>query len=117
MDMTKPTPGPWILDGPTGYDDPKTGSMIYATHGNGHLVAKVENEYSENQPLNARLIAAAPDLLAALKLVHVFLDSLPEGWLDNLSGNFGALNEFYVQSTNIFAAIDRGEAKDRIVLN
>ena len=61
------TPGPWTTCGPAQFADKQTGTMIYAEGGNGHLVATVRNEYSPNQPANARLIAAAPDLLAACK--------------------------------------------------
>ncbi len=34
------------------------------------------------------------------ELAHVFLDSLPRGWLAGTSGDVGALNEFYIKYRN-----------------
>jgi hypothetical protein len=66
--MSEHTPGPWTLDGPAQYSDPTFGAMVYATHGNGHLVATIQYDYARDlQPANARLIAASPDLLAVAK--------------------------------------------------
>ena len=43
--------------------------MVYARRGNGHLVAICPPEYADNQADNARLIAAAPELLESCKLL------------------------------------------------
>lgn len=69
MSESKHTPGPWTLDGPVGFADPDRGAMVYAPHGNGHLVATIEYQYAESNRANARLIAAAPDLLAVCKWI------------------------------------------------
>lgn len=37
-------------------------------------------------------------LLKSVQLAHVFLDSLPKGWLSHTSGDLGALNDFYIVS-------------------
>ena len=67
-----PTPGPWTLDGPCGFANENEGAMVYAPHGNGHLVAAVECKYAPNQMANARLIAAAPQLLSACEAARDF---------------------------------------------
>jgi hypothetical protein len=62
------TPGPWqVGDGQgNGHRD-----YIYCDDATGSAVATVELQYAPRNPLeqqaNARLIAAAPDMLAALK--------------------------------------------------
>lgn len=61
-DETNPTPGPWSAT-PDGFiaapsDQMNDGYYIASTHGYDERLA------------NARLIASAPDLLAALKLVR-----------------------------------------------
>ncbi len=59
--MIKHTPGPWKHNrGPVS-------ESIYAPDGNGHLVAILYHGDADNQAANARLIAAAPDLLEALE--------------------------------------------------
>jgi hypothetical protein len=67
--MDKHTPGPWrlgkkwdsvVADGETGYDDDQT----LKAYG-GHLVC----ESAKHKP-NAHIIAAAPDLLAALEAMR-----------------------------------------------
>jgi len=73
---TKHTPGPWrigakfqsvVSDGPTGWDD--DGSV--AAYG-GHMVCE-----SAKLEANARLIAAAPDLLDALENLTI---AVGMGW-------------------------------------
>jgi hypothetical protein len=70
---TKHTPGPWVLR-------PNPGDGIVSEHGGsdgyphtigtvgGYLIANVCQQAAETEA-NARLIAAAPDLLAALKTI------------------------------------------------
>ena len=77
--MTQYTPGPWTIDhqriGPYGdpvallcdVHDPMTGTVIDWPRGNYSGTAMSIDD-AENEA-NARLIAAAPDLLAALKQI------------------------------------------------
>jgi len=84
----KPTPGPWRI----------TGTMtkyIEASLGNGWVqeVASVgptdhDNGYGQQHEANARLIAAAPDLLEALQRINEACAQIPEGlegYLEQLS--------------------------------
>jgi hypothetical protein len=60
---TQHTPGPWVV-----YDDSndgKTNRIEIAAR--GKTVARIYHSVPEEDLLNARLIAAAPDLLEALK--------------------------------------------------
>lgn len=61
--MSKHAPGPWIVSG-------KTVKSIH--HQRSHSVARVDNKQftPEANAANARLIAAAPDLLAALREIQ-----------------------------------------------
>ncbi len=76
-DMLAHTPGPWHVE----MTDTK-GESIYITAQNNYAVAKVDTE------ANARLIVAAPDLLAALEKIESLaraaeiLDSID--WYDAL---------------------------------
>lgn len=68
------TPGPW-RDQPLSRRDPTPGVNIWITGPDGQVVATLPDTAAGNA--NARLIAAAPDLLAALKLyVEHFGDPL-----------------------------------------
>jgi hypothetical protein len=64
------TPGPWRVEGPD--DEPYGQIGVFAAH---HLVCELwqddapVRDYNEAQWANARLIAAAPELLAALRAV------------------------------------------------
>lgn len=49
------TPGPWTMNGPT-------------LRGNGYNIGSVNSHRTSEGAANARLIAAAPELLAALRL-------------------------------------------------
>ena len=57
MNKHKHTPGPWAVEHPYGEGG------IYVSGTNTALIAKIYHE----QEANARLIAAAPDMLAALR--------------------------------------------------
>ena len=60
------TPGPWTVEGKAGYEAP-------VIRGNGRAIAKVLYDGgSEDREVddNAVLIAAAPELLAAAKLIR-----------------------------------------------
>ena len=56
--MTQHTPGPWSI---------AEGEPDWAIVTENVLVASVHGEDTENQEANARLIAAAPELLGALR--------------------------------------------------
>lgn len=72
MSNTKHTPGPWVDRKP----DSVGGSRIYADCKGGVLIATLGYMRDKNESeANARLIAAAPDLLSALKLL---LDEVTE---------------------------------------
>lgn len=66
MSELKHTPGPWVVDQVAAFADPEDGHMIYAKSGNGHIVCEIRHAYADNQTANARLIAAAPELLEML---------------------------------------------------
>lgn len=72
--MSKHTPGTWSVDGPSLsfymlHPDPENGYGITIRHGNSGTIAHltcVESEKIE-RTANARLIAAAPEMLEALQ--------------------------------------------------
>lgn len=72
--MSKHTPGPWVVDG--------SGIKVFADVSNGYppIVAQAtsgDNSLTlQTMEANARLIAAAPDLLAALERANSILAEL-----------------------------------------
>ena len=70
--MNKHTPGPWF------YDTGKTEALIVEE--DGATVAEIRTTYQttahRSLEANARLMAAAPDLLAALKKIMLEHDAL-----------------------------------------
>ena len=77
--MSKHTPGPWAIGQKANFD--LHGFMVHGfpVAGAGQAIAAVwagavgkEAFGFDNQEANARLIAAAPDMLAALKLCEPF---------------------------------------------
>ena len=63
--MTTHTPGPWTCD-VTDFGGANTNSFYVLIDANSHSVARVLT-HSRPYEANAALIAAAPDMLAALK--------------------------------------------------
>ena len=63
--MTKHMPGPWVI-GKQDHD------VIMIDTANGTAICDVYVD-SDDRPANARLIAAAPDLLEALLAAHSYL--------------------------------------------
>lgn len=69
MSEAKYTKGPWVVEGPE--DEPYGPIKVVA--GKRHTIAKLwqddspEHDYNAEQWKNAKLIAAAPELLEALK--------------------------------------------------
>jgi hypothetical protein len=73
--MSKHTPGPWELEIITGAYVTADGTHIADVHHGRTATAKAEGH------ANARLIAAAPELLEALCLAHDYLAG--NGWDDD----------------------------------
>jgi len=77
------TPGPWEIEGPASY---RAGEVAIGTVANDNdswselatVVVRVDGLPSPEGEANARLIAAAPDLLAACRLALVQFSSLAE---------------------------------------
>src|SRR5437879_4477679 len=68
--INKPhTPGPWFANEETYGTPPKV--QVREKHGSGTLICMVGNTHASEDKIlaNARLIAAAPDLLEALKSI------------------------------------------------
>lgn len=81
------TRGPWSI-----YDDGPGGSDVILAHINGanYDIAYISNDETEGRPeneraANARLIASAPDLLAALKDARERLEYLEPDYFDDAS--------------------------------
>lgn len=67
--MTKPkyTPGPWRNQGRC---DVRQRCIVHEVGGGQRAIAEIYREALPEHDANARLIAAAPDLLAALRRIH-----------------------------------------------
>lgn len=66
---TKHTPGPWTVTkvAPDKYPSGYRASVYYAIKANGSRIAQTSGEHmTQDAEANARLIAAAPELLALL---------------------------------------------------
>ena len=71
--MSKHTPGPWFVT--------EGGQYIEASryeHGGRQIVGKPQGDNPEQWNANARLIAAAPELLEALQSVVAWMDAPDE---------------------------------------
>jgi hypothetical protein len=97
MNEIKPTPGPWVADG---YDVRQSGSngsrMVAAICYTGPLHTPA-SEYPKSCRLqdeaNARLIAAAPDLLEALEEMARFCETGDYDGTDPLDMAFEAIKK------------------------
>ena len=69
------TSGPWLIQ-----KRKSSGINVYGGHNAAERIAIVDGWISEEEEANARLIAAAPDLLAALKGVVRLSDRKHEAW-------------------------------------
>lgn len=70
----KHTPGPWFVSrkhevGPRSKEDDQSNGMI----------VPLADVYGDNRNQDARLIAAAPDMLAALKAAYPWIETSAEG--------------------------------------
>lgn len=79
MNESKHTPGPWLVNIDKHYCNGKPG-IIWTAKGPGHgAICNMSPIYPHDFNLaNARLIAAAPDLLGVCKSVRLELDLLLE---------------------------------------
>lgn len=73
---TKHTPGPWIDDGHDGEDTQIVNSKW------GGVARIVYNGDCSQRVANAKLIAAAPELLEALKMAVAWRDEVPAPYRD-----------------------------------
>lgn len=81
--MSKHTPGPWSVDSETGFN------YVYGWESGRHRVADVgpKRDFSSGSTTcwhNARLIAAAPELLEACESYLEFMKILPQSPLGKL---------------------------------
>ena len=60
------TPGPWKFDAGSGYVESREGGLVAIPRSGGDPV----KDYETTQNANARLIAAAPEMLDALEAVQ-----------------------------------------------
>jgi hypothetical protein len=79
------TPGPWVVGGRPNRDGDRTDAIgVNADGGHGYTVCDVFGDVEELAPhmrANAHLIAAAPDLLAALKEAEEMIGGeFPRSW-------------------------------------
>ena len=69
--MSKHTPGPWVASPVYNFSDSLVGYIRTQKEGGGELIAQtrgwVKNSTHDEVTANARLIAAAPKMLKALK--------------------------------------------------
>jgi len=79
------TKGPWLFDcGDIGEDSEIRYATIYTQ--DDTIIAEFNDRLRESKD-NARLIAAAPDLLEALEFARMSLETMPEKGLQYLPGN------------------------------
>lgn len=99
----KYTPGPWIEDDELGWVIPTDTRTQY-----GGAIAHAYGDNEEQQAANARLIAAAPELLEALE----DLDRILDGPLaDSITGDVMAEAGAYTALTNARAAIAKAKGE------
>jgi len=112
--MAKHTPGPWEYDyGIVPPDGPEKYSDIYVIGDDREpiIIAEFNNCIPEGQA-NARLIAAAPDLLEALKWLHELCIHANPGAFDN--GNLdatGSIDEGDVLASKLIGGAQSAIAK------
>lgn len=84
-DATSYTPGPWTVE--------HDGQSLPIIMANAEIVALARETKQRNEKLNARLIAAAPDLLAALEE----LTGIVQGALDDTNLHGLGMDSFTLQ--------------------
>ena len=96
--MTKHTPGPWIVW-------PDNNNRLQVGQSTNYTVAQMMQTPIHGQEANARLIAAAPDLLEALQKIKQRLDTCH---LHVLSGH-EVFDSFYMEVIDSNIAKATGE--------
>lgn len=91
------TPGPWLI---TNTDDSKAALL----RSNGELICKVDLDYNQNGEDNAKLIAAAPEMYAALK--GVIEQESERGLNDQLTGDNASGHDMQ-QSSELKSLIEK----------
>lgn len=85
MSKAKHTPGPWFYNGDEGSETAKYGHNVNTARG---VIAEIEERGGKTEH-NARLIAAAPELLAALEKLIASYDPAQRpaeyGWHDAIA--------------------------------
>jgi len=111
--MSKHTPGPWKIT--AGYDR-STISGGMGESGHPHVVAEVRHPTAfriDEGPANARLIAASPEMLEALKDAKTTIDAMLSA-IDDAndawpSDNQKKWHEFCATFDKVAAAIEKAE--------
>lgn len=89
----KHTPTPWNM----GRDYESKDTCFIS--GGRQIIANLDG--LDNKEANAAFIVRACNsheaLTETIQLAEQFLNSLPEGWLANTTGDIGALNDFYLK--------------------
>lgn len=85
--MDKHTPGPWVVDINHATGNPEFIRTFISSSDGGDMydIANVWCDETGNAKANARLIAAAPDLLAALQIAENALDMYSGGQSSDLA--------------------------------
>lgn len=109
--MSKHTPGPWTYQPARNYEGfsiaPRgtlpTLAAVQMPHGNPRLINITAFNFPGETEANARLIAAAPDLLAACKRAFALIDDEENNkQIVQMSGSFGLWGA-------LLAAIEKAE--------
>ncbi len=101
--MTKHTPGPWKFSAES--IDPE---WSVVTTAGGSVIANVNDRH--DQPANASLIAAAPDMLEALKEALSHLDENAR-FLRDIQAHAGKVSDAFSSADKVRAAIAKAEGK------
>ncbi len=90
--MRKFTPGPWIV----GATDPNTAGIEIVSEGRPYICLVLPGAVDDRTEANARLIAAAPELLEALTEIVAAADG--DGW-KQLDATFAAARAAITKAT------------------
>lgn len=111
----KHTPGPWMAE-----EGIEGQGLRWVTGKNGEQVAQVYSDYKNPLEANARLIAAAPDLLATLQKVVDYHKYVQEKCIWHLEANaqvdlIDILRDTQAAIANAIGKQDRIDAQDRVI--
>lgn len=100
---TKHTQGPW-KDGPVFN---KEGRAIFFSNDSkpGKWQQRLDDKSGIFSEADARLIAAAPDLLAAVTLFQRFFDEMPKGQFGKICCDVGLMNDAFIASGRALAKV------------